>query len=136
MKRQQQATPINEYFFLEQRVAALEREVFKKKKGGVPATKAQKLLLLKDTGILDLIDNLISGRNRKASFISILLDENEANIRKDLSNINLSDSIDNNISNLEYVLSVYTAHEVKGLAVKTQDRIASLKSKPKHKVIK
>lgn len=96
---------------IEQRLAVLEERAFKKDK--VPkATKAQKILLMKYTGILDAISNLNLSQNKKALLVSTLLDLNADNVEKDLSQIGTKKSALDTESNYNFLTDFF---EVIGL---------------------
>jgi hypothetical protein len=71
---------------LEERVKKLEEKVFKKLKR-TSATKSQKVLLYKELGLLDIIDELDLSQNKKALLISVLIEGDPDNIEEDLRTV-------------------------------------------------
>lgn len=79
------------YAELETRVRKLEEKVFKKLKR-TSATKSQKVLLYKELGLLDKIDELNLSQNKKALLMSVLIEGDPDNIEEDLRTVRRSDS--------------------------------------------
>ncbi|MDB5275440.1 MAG: hypothetical protein JWR61_395 [Ferruginibacter sp.] len=73
-----------EIFQLSERIKNLEDLVVKKNKKA-EATRAQKMLLLKHTGILEIIIGFKIQKQYKAKFLSVLLNCDETNLENDLS---------------------------------------------------
>jgi hypothetical protein len=71
--------------FLTERVKILEEKVFKSKRK--TTTRAQQMLLLKHSGLLDIIQEWDITKKAKANFLSVLLNADPDNIEDDLSTI-------------------------------------------------
>lgn len=94
---------------LQIRIEALEEKVFKKK-AGITATKSQKMLLLKELRILDLINELNISLSKKAELLSILLGASSDNIEKSfrLRDLPIGQNDLENETNLKFALDVTT----------------------------
>jgi hypothetical protein len=71
---------------LTERVKDLEEKVFKRGKK-INTTRGQQVLLLKDLGLLDTINNLKLTKEKKAKLLSVLLNADYDNIYDDLVHI-------------------------------------------------
>src|SRR5215469_15226238 len=108
--QRQSASPsflnLSNAYNLDERVKKLEEHVFKKVKR-LTGTKSQKLLLFKDLGLLDKINELNLSQKKKAMLLSVLIDEDKDNIEDDLSQIFLKDSKLQNESNYKFLVKLY-----------------------------
>lgn len=92
--------------FLTERVKALEDKVFQKTKKS-ETTRAQQMLLLKHSGLLELINSFDIPKKSKALFLSILLNRSAENIEDDLTNILSDKSPLYNKKNYEFILDTF-----------------------------
>ena len=73
-------------YHLSERIKTLEEKVFGKSKRKV-TTRAQQMLLLKYSGMIEIISDMKITKEQKAKFLSILLNGDATNIEDDLSYI-------------------------------------------------
>ena len=111
---------------IRQRLDVLEEAVFKKPKRK-RATKAQRILMMKHLGLLEIIEDLNLQQNHKAILISIFLDVDPENVEKDLSQVHKKVSNLKTESNLQFLRELY-----QDLALKNPLKLveADLKSLP------
>lgn len=116
-----------QYYHLEERIKQIEEKVFpqiKRKK----ATKSQKLLLMKDLGLLELIEGLNLQQTKKALLISLLIDADADNIEKDLNQIHQKDSKLNNEPNFEFLFSLYKELDLTSLQEKAEEALYKIQN--------
>jgi hypothetical protein len=70
---------------IDERLKELEEKTFKTVKR-LKATKAQRTLILKHLGLLDLIEQLDISKNNKALLLSVIIDA-DPDVEKDMNNI-------------------------------------------------
>ena len=121
----------DDYFIaqLDERVKTIEEKIFKKKKD-IELTRAQKLLILRDTGILEFIHGLDLKIMKKPTFISLLLSEDEENIYKDLTyHLNTENSALTTERNYKQLKEFYTLIGLNNLAEKSDIMLDEISKK-------
>jgi hypothetical protein len=113
--------PVDPYYTIFQhlleRIEDLEDRTFPRgKKEGT--TRAQQMLLLKHTGLLDAIDSLGITKKQKANFLSRLLNASADNIEGDLTTINTPKYPLINKENYQFLLQTF---EQTGLTKQKKD---------------
>lgn len=89
-----------------QRIEVIEEKVFKKTKR-IASTKAQRVLLLKELGLLEKVDELNLSQNHKALLLSVLLDADPENVEKDLAQIHKKDSRLQTEQNFQFLVTLF-----------------------------
>lgn len=105
------------------RISALEKKIFKNKRP--PVTMGKKLLLLKETGIIEKVSDLFKTKENLYSFLSICLDEDSANIKKYLNNRPLLEIEEN----YEFILEMFKSLNMMNFIKKTEDKLNLIKRK-------
>lgn len=112
---------------IDERLRDLEDRVFKTARK-TDTTRGQQMLLLRDLGLLDKLNELPISNHKKALLLSVLLNASADNIEGDLSNINRKDFKQISIPNYEFLLKTYKTVGLKELAQKTDIVLDKLKS--------
>ncbi len=113
---------------IHERLTELEDRVFKTARKQT-TTRSQQILILKDLGIMNIINELNISVKKKAYLLSVLLNASADNIKDDLSNMYKPTYKHNNIENNEFLLKVYKEAGLKELAEKTDIQLDKLRSK-------
>jgi|GEM_PF-4747844 len=113
---------------IHERLTELEHRVLKTARKQT-TTRSQQILIFKDLGLMDKINELNISSKKKAYLLSVLLNASQDNIKDDLSNMNKSNYKHNNIENNEFLLKVYREAGLKELAEKTDIQLDKLRSK-------
>lgn len=113
---------------IDERLRDLEYKVFRTARKEI-TTRAQQMLLLRDLGLLEKLDELNLSGKKKAQLLSILLNASADNIREDLSHIHRKDYKQINAENYQFLFETYKAIGLKELAESTDQVLDKLKAK-------
>lgn len=86
------------------------------------------MLLMRDLGLLDKLNEFKISNKKKAKLLSILLNASPDNIEGDLSSIHRKDYKHINVLNYEFLLKTYNTVGLKELAESTDITLDKLKS--------
>lgn len=111
---------------LEERVAKLEEKVNKTARKD-QTTLRQQLLLLHHTGMLDTLNELKMSREKKAKFLSVLLNGSFDNIRDYLTEINKKDSKLKSVTNYTVLVNTFKESGLKAIEEKADIILDQLK---------
>ncbi len=113
---------------IHERLTELEDRVLKTARKQT-TTRSQQILMLKDLGLMDVINDLNLSVKKKAYLLSVLLNASADNIKDDLSNMYKPTYKHNNIENNEFLLKVYKEAGLKKLSETTDNQLDKLRSK-------
>lgn len=113
---------------IHERLTELEDRVLKTARKQT-TTRSQQILMLKDLGLMEKINDLNISVKKKAYLLSILLNASADNIKDDLSNMYKPTYKHNNIENNEFLLKVYKEAGLKEQVEKTDTQLDKLRSK-------
>lgn len=108
---------------LTKRVSKLEKKVFKNNRPNV--TMGQKLLLLRETGLIESFGKLFRTKELLYKFLTLCLDEDSANIKKYLNNRELLEIEENYI----FLIETYKNLQLKDLIKPAEEKLKKLGKK-------
>jgi len=108
---------------IHQRLDVLEKKVFKNKRP--PVTMGKKLLLLKETGLIESFTKHFKTKELLYQFLSICLDEDSANIKKYLNTNHLLEIEDN----FKFLIETYKKLQLKDLIKPAEVKLKKLERK-------
>jgi hypothetical protein len=112
---------------IDERLRELEERVFKTARK-TDTTRSQQMLLMRDLGLLDKLNEFKLSNHKKAKLLSILLNASPDNIEGDLSSIHRKDYKHINVLNYEFLLKTYNTVGLKELSESTDITLDELKS--------
>jgi hypothetical protein len=118
-----------EYVFimkLFERIKTLEEKVFPQKK---KSTRAQQILMLKHSGMLEALNSFKLSKKGKAEFLSNLLNLSSENIEDDLTYIDSPESPIVTQGNYEFLEKVFSEKEFESQKKKIQNILDNLHKK-------
>jgi len=113
--------------FLTERVKVLEEKVFKSHRK--TTTRAQQMLLLKHSGLLDIIFDFDTTKEGKAIFLSFLLNADPDNIEDDLTTIRKETSGLTTESNYNNIIEIFDKSGLKKFKIESEKILLKLPKK-------